>query len=204
MATYDTHITVDDSKVAQLLKKSLSLDYTEVVGSSQSVYPKAVFTIAANSQKQAIANHDKYFNLVSTLKEPVLLETEADFSLENIAKTQEPASLITEERDATRLHWGDLHLRVPLDYTTRTLREHFQDLGYQHIVVVKPALSPCAVITCQFSRELLTTLTQQMRGVSDQKGYDISKAKFWGERLLRFDTFYGAQPLPITTGTKSV
>lgn len=201
MADYDSHIALYDVRSIEAVRVELRNDYTEVVGSTQLKYPKAIFTVEAQSSDEARENHERLCSLARRLGTPVLVETEKDFDLD-MAVGGEWRGLVNEWRMASRLHWGDIHVDIPVNYETRALRQRFEGLGYHHIITVKANRpTPHAIMTAQFEdKDLLVPIFGQARKAAKELGFELANCK--GERLLYFDTFGGAEPLPITVALR--
>lgn len=181
----------------------------EVVGSTEGLYPKAILTIEISSLEETIKYQDKIYNELKKLNIDFLIESEQNFSLANKMKEYAAQSNIavyylnnTKRSNADLLHWGDIHIDIPLNYTTRKIRNALSIIGFSYIITIKKERQlPHAIMTCQFTTEkVMYDILRSVAGLYAKMNIKKDQFKIKGEKLIKIDINGTYNMLPLTTG----
>jgi len=202
----DTHIALYDIKDKALVEeilKVLTLPYTDfspiqVVGWSLSYEktPKVIYTIESATDDDALSNHDILLEAFSNRAMQIILESERNFDVVSKGWSLDSWWLNNLERDPSTLHWGDIHVDVPLESKYTGLIHDMKTKRWNYITTLKNRNGKKRaqhVFTSQFKEWLLPAIIESLT---------FLPWEIWikWERLLAFDSINWAPAVPLTVG----
>ena len=205
-------ITELKSKIdSELIKMGLNYQYkiSTVLESKNQPKPYFIITSDATTFDELNLIHNNFCKLFKSIKVNALIESEHNYDIQKLfEKMFLPENKINGDRSLenfnrksmSELHWGDIHLDIPINNNTKNIRERFDDLGFSHIITSKNNTQK-AVITAQVkNKELLTPILEIISYELKQALFKANSFIIKAEKLIHFDATFKATPLPVTTG----